>query len=406
LRILILSQLFHPEPDLKGLPMARALQARGHQVEVITGFPNYPGGTIYPGYAIRPWKRETVDGIAVRRVIMYPSHDRSGSRRALSYLSLGLAAAGLGPFLTRKPDVVYIYNLITLVPAARWIRRLTGAKVVLDIQDLWPQSVAASGMLRSERGLRLLQRWSDTSYAAADRIVVLSPGFKRNLVDRGIPPERVEVVYNWAPEDNASGPHSEAAESVGCFEVLFAGTMGIMQGLDVVIEAARQLQDRAADVRFTLIGSGVDQQRLMNLAAGLPNVRFLPRRPASQMDGVLRSADALLVHLKDDPLFRVTIPSKIQAYLQAGKPVLCGVEGDAAELVERSGAGRVFSPGDASALSAAILALRAMTADERDEMGRRGRTFYERELGLEAGVARMEAVFRELLNGRAESGTS
>jgi colanic acid biosynthesis glycosyl transferase WcaI len=396
-RVLILSQLFHPEPDIRGLPLARELQERGHEVEVLTGFPNYPGGEVYPGYALRPWKREVVDSVAVRRLMMYPSHDRSGARRALSYLSFGFTAALLGPVLIRKPDVVYVYNLITLMPAARWIRRLTGAKVVLDIQDLWPQSVAASGLLGSKRALFLLKKWSDASYAAADRIVVLSPGFKRDLVNRGILPGRVEVIYNWAPDPSYAGSELEKpVRPDRRFDVLFAGTIGIMQGLDVVVESARQLQDRAPDVRFTLVGSGVDQQRLRDLASELSNVRFLPRRPASEMGELLASADALLVHLKDDPLFRVTIPSKVQAYLQAGKPVLCGIHGDAAELVQRSGAGRVFSPDDANALSAAVLELRGMTPDGLDEMGRRGKTFYERELAIGLGVTRLEDVFRAL----------
>jgi colanic acid biosynthesis glycosyl transferase WcaI len=404
-RVLILSQLFDPEPDLKGLPLARELQARGHEVEVLTGFPNYPGGSLYPGYSLRPWTKDTVDRIPVRRVMLYPSHDRNGIRRALNYLSFGSSAALLGPWLTRKPDIVYVYNLVTLMPAARLIRRLSGAKVVLDIQDLWPESVASSGMLRSGKTLRWLQRWSDVSYGAADHIIVLSPGFKENLISRGIPADRIEVIFNWTAE--TAGPDAAGARmrrhdphaSGGGFEVLFAGTMGVMQGLDVVIEAAPLLREWAPDVRFTLVGSGVDQRRLMSLAAGMENVRFLSRRPASEMGALFESADALLVHLKDDPLFRITIPSKIQAYLQAARPILCGVHGDAADLVNRAGAGRTFRPGDAGDLSEAILDLRAMTPDALREMGARGRQFYHEELALARGVDRMESAFFRLATG-------
>jgi colanic acid biosynthesis glycosyl transferase WcaI len=404
-RILILTQLFHPEPDLKGLPLARALRARGHEVEILTGFPHYPGGRLYPGYALRPWKTESVEGVRVRRVALYPSHDRNGFRRALTYLSFALSAA-VGSLTVRRPDVIYVYNLITLMPAARLVRRFRGARIVLDVQDLWPESVASSGMMRQGASFRWLERWADDSYAAADHLVVLSPGFKQELVRRGVPADRIDVVYNWSSEFVDSGGTNELNDSgtngsSDRFDILFAGTMGIMQDLDVVIEAARLLQDRAPDVRFTLVGSGVERDRLMRRAQDSPNVLFLPRRPASEMGELLASADALLVHLKDDPLFRVTIPSKIQAYLQAGKPILCGVHGDAADLVTRAGAGRTFAPGDPHDLCRAILALRDMTPGALREMGERGQRFYQGELALVHGVDRMEQVFSRIVGAPA-----
>jgi colanic acid biosynthesis glycosyl transferase WcaI len=178
--------------------------------------------------------------------------------------------------------------------------------------------------------------------------------------------------------------------------------MGTVQGLAVVVEAARRIAERAPDVRFLLAGSGVDQERLQGLAADLENVEFLPRRPAAEMPAVFASAHLLLVHLVDDPLFRITIPSKIQAYLQAGKPVLCGVAGDAASLVERAGAGLSFRPGDPDDLVRALLELREMGRPALAEMGERGRRFYEEELALARGVERMEAIFARVSSaGRA-----
>jgi colanic acid biosynthesis glycosyl transferase WcaI len=399
-RVLILSQWFHPEPDLKALPLGQELQARGHSVEVLTGFPNYPGGRVYAGYSIRAWRREMIGAIPVHRLMLYPSHDRSAVRRALNYLSFGLAAASIGPAMTFKPDVIYVYNLITLMPAARLMRRLWGAKIVLDIQDLWPESVASSGMLQSGRALSFLRRWSDSSYSAADQIVCLSPGFKRELTARGIPAERIEVIYNWSAgtlgPDPLPGGDGLRAPSRDRFEVLFAGTMGIMQGLDVIVEAARRLRDRAPDVRFTLVGSGVDQERLIRLAEGLENIEFLPRRPAEEVGALLASANALLVHLKDDPLFHVTIPSKIQAYLKAGRPILCGVPGDASDLVECAGAGLSFRPEDPDDLCRAVLALRSMKPDALRDMGEQGQRFYEQELALGRGVDRLEGIFNRL----------
>jgi hypothetical protein len=141
MKILLLTQWFQPEPFFKGLSFAKALKSRGHDVEVLTGFPNYPGGKLYPGYRVRLWQRESVDGIRVNRVALYPSHDRSGLKRMLNYLSFGLSAALIGPLLVQKPDVIYVYNLVTLGPAAYLLRFFYGCPVVYDVQDIWPDSV-------------------------------------------------------------------------------------------------------------------------------------------------------------------------------------------------------------------------------------------------------------------------
>ena len=236
MRILMLTQYFQPEPVFKGLPLVKALRDRGHGVEVLTGFPNYPGGRVYDGYRLRPWRREVMDGIPVNRVAHYPSHDRSGVRRMLNYLSLGASAGVVGPWLVQKPDVIYAFSLITLGPAARWLRRLKGAKIVFDVQDLWPESVAGSGMLSNRLFLRILDRWCRLEYRKADRLVVLSPGFKRNLMARGIPEAKIDVVYNWCDEDSIAVPPrdprlAEAWGFAGRFNVVFAGNLGRMQGL-------------------------------------------------------------------------------------------------------------------------------------------------------------------------------
>ncbi len=404
MRILMLTQWFQPEAFFKGLPLAKNLRDRGHEVEVLTGFPNYPEGLIYDGYRMRLWQCEVLDGIRVNRVALFPSHDRSGMRCMLNYLSFATTASLLGPWLVRKPDVIYVYNLITLGMAARMIRLFRGCKVVLDVQDLWPESVASSGMMGNRFLLALLKRWCRAEYVRCDRLVVLSPGFKENLVARGIDEQRIDVVYNWCDETAMTIPEPDptVAAELGFtnrFNVVFAGTMGVMQALDCVIECARRLETRDPEVQFTFVGGGIDVDRLKRLAADLKNVQFLARQPRSEIGRVLANADALLVHLKDDPLFEITIPSKIQAYLHAGKPVLCGVRGDAAELVCRSGAGKAFQPENPDSLADAILELRAKSPAEFQEMGRAGYDFYDQHLSFEKGVDRIEQILRGVTAG-------
>ena len=400
MRILFLSQFFQPEPMFKGLPLAKALRDRGHEVEVLTGFPNYPGGRLYEGYKIRPWHRETIDGIRVNRVALFPSHDRSTARRMLNYLSFATSAAMLGPWLVRKPDVIYVYNLITLGFAARLLRHFKGCRIVLDVEDLWPESVAGSGMMTNAVLLRMLQRWCRAEYASPDRLIVLSPGFKKNLEARSIPADKIDVIYNWCDETSMplSPPNEDLAQQLGFagrFNIVFAGTMGIVQSLDTVLAAARRLCHDDPNVLFTFVGGGVDVDRLKKASEGLPNVQFLPRRPLAEIGRIFSISDALLVHLADDPLFGITIPSKIQAYMYAGCPILCGLRGDAAELVRRANAGLPFVPEDPDSLVNAILTLRKMRTDDREQMGADGRAYYQKHLALSAGVEQLEEVFKK-----------
>lgn len=406
MRILLLSQYFDPEPHLKGLVFARELVRQGHQVEVLTGFPNYPGGRIYPGYRLRWLQREEVDGIRILRVPSYLSHDASGLHRMLSYLSFAFSAAVLGPWIVRRPDVIHAYhgNATIGLPACV-IGAVRRAPFVLDIQDLWPDSITSSGMLPKRLSFLVaaVEGWCAFMYRQASRISVLSSGFRRTLAARGVEAEKVTVISNWCDEVQ-SHPKPLGAEEAelfdGRFTIVMAGNMGVMQGLDVVLDAAQRLQSDAPAIRFILVGGGIDRPRLEARAAelGLSNVAFLPRRPPSEIGAVLQRANVLLVHLKDDPLFAITIPSKIQAYLAVGRPILCGVRGDGADLVEASGGGLAFEPDDPGSLAKAARELASLAQETRDEMGARGRRHYSEHLSVEAGTRSFIRLFDEAIS--------
>ncbi|MCL4841090.1 MAG: glycosyltransferase family 4 protein [Bryobacteraceae bacterium] len=404
MRILILSQWFDPEPGFKGMVFARELKRRGHEVEVLTGFPNYPGGRVYAGYRVRLWQREEMEGIRVNRVALYPSHDKSAWRRIGNYVSFAVSAAVLGPFLTKRPDVIYVYHPpLTAGLAGMVVGWLKRAPFVYDIQDLWPDTVGVSGMMKGGLALRVVGWFCGLVYGRAGRIVVLSPGFKRVLGERGVDGEKIEVIYNWC--DEGAMKAAEADEGLRAelglgrgMVVMFAGTMGLAQGLDTVLEAARACEARGMEGEFVMVGGGVARARLVERARamGLGRVRFVERQPAERMGAILALADVLLVHLRDEPLFRITIPSKTQAYLAVGKPVLMGVRGDAAEVVRRAGAGVVFEPEDVESLVRAVGEFVEMGGEERARMGAAGRRFYEEELSLGVGVERFERVFKSV----------
>jgi glycosyltransferase involved in cell wall biosynthesis len=404
MRILLLTQWFEPEPTFKGLVFARELAARGHDVEVLTGFPNYPGGDVYPGYRIRPWRREGIDGIRVLRVALYPSHDKSGFRRALNYVSFAISAAVIGTALIRKPDVVYVYSPpATIGFPAVGLGLLRRAPFVYDICDLWPDTVAVSGMMSSPAAFTLLGKWCKFVYRRARHIVVLSPGFKQQLVRRGVPPDKIDVIYNWCDDTTIqpTAPDPELASRLGlsdCFNVMFAGTMGTGQALDSVLGAAALCRQTLPNVQFVFVGGGVDRNRLGEKAGdlGLTNVRFLPRQPVSAMGAVLGLADVLLVHLKNHPLFSITIPSKTQAYMAAGKPVLMAVCGDAAQLVTQSGCGLVCEPENPRSIAETVTRFAAMSPEQRRSMGEAGKRFYDEQLSMKAGVTKFEALFARI----------
>lgn len=407
MRILFLTQWFEPEPHFKGLVFAKALVARGHEVEVLTGFPNYPGGKLYDGYRLKPYQREVMDGIVVHRVPLYPSHDKNPLRRVANYTSFAFCAAAMGPFLVKRPDVVYAYQPpATIGIAAAALKVCIGVPVVYEIQDMWPDTVAATGMMDNTTALSLLGAYCRGVYRICDRIVAQSPGFERLLIERGVPAYKITVIYNWALESfsrtEANPDVLKLLVSSEKFNVLFAGTMGMAQDLDSVLDAAKLLAQRRPEVQFVFVGGGVDRERLEKRVSdeGIKNVLFLPRQEPSAMGPILDAADVLVVHLNDDPLFRITIPIKTQAYLAAGKPILMGVRGDAADMLTRAGAGITCEPENPTDIAAGVEKLLLLSDKDRATMGDRGREFYDKELSFTVGVARYENVLSQASSGR------
>lgn len=403
MRILLLTQWFEPEPTFKGLTFAKALRDAGMDVEVLTGFPNYPMGRLYPGYRIRLIQHEEIQGIKVTRVPLYPSHDRSVLRRIANYLSFAISAFIYGVFFARRIDVIYAYHPPLSVGAVAVVLKfLRGWRVVLDVQDLWPDTLRATGMLNNERVLsmiggaaRLIYRWSDV-------VVVLSKGFQDRLISRGVPWAKVEVIHNWADEEklhNCEDVISFANSTKTSFNILFAGNIGSAQSLDAVVDAAVLLRERKSHARFIFLGTGLEVDSLQNevKARGLDNVEFLQPVPMEQVGAYLKSADALLVHLRRDELFEITIPSKTQAYMAVGKPILMAVQGEASELVRRAGCGLLAAPQDPVSLANAADRLSKMTNEELFEMGRSGLQFYENELSLHIGAVKFKKIFERAI---------
>lgn len=403
IRILLLTQWFDPEPTFKGLVFARELVKRGFEVEVVTGFPNYPGGKVYDGYKIRLIQKEFINGVHITRVPLYPSHDGSALKRILNYITFAIAALFYCLFRAKKADVIYAYHPpLTIGVIAIITRFFRKTPVVYDIQDMWPDTLRVTGMLNNEKLLNFIGWVAKGIYQRVDKIAVLSPGFKRLLIERGVNESKIDIIPNWCDENALLNPAVVNDEQVFLInqrlKIVFAGNMGKAQSLHTVIKAAQLLQQKTVAADFVLIGDGVELAGLKNIVndMGLQNIIFVPQISMSVIGAYLSKADVLLVHLKKDPLFSITIPSKTQAYMAIGKPILMGVEGDAAEMINVAKCGLAFEPENAEALANVVTMLSLQCKEELNVLGKNANQYYKDNLSLSSGVNQFARIFEAL----------
>ncbi len=404
MKILILSQNYPPEPVPKPHMMAVGLQRRGHQVGVLTGFPNYPDGVLYSGYKLRPWLREVIDGVTVVRVPVFPDHSRSAFRRTLNHGSFALAAVILGAFLVGRPDIIIAHQPPTTTGVAAWVLALCWRIPFLyEVNDLWPEGIALAGFVRNGRVLKLIEQLESFVSNRAAVVTVLTSSFATKLIERKVPGERIRLLRDWADGTiyRPLRPDPLLAQELGMagrFNVMFAGYMGILQALDSVLEAAQRLDDFPA-IQFVFVGDGLDKSRLQALSRerGIKNVRFLDREPAQRMPRLYALADVLLAHLTRKPGAGYWLPSKVSAYLACGRPLLLAIGEQGAELIEQSGAGLACPAEDPEALAQAVRRLYLMAPAERARMGTEAREAFRRMFDPKTHLDRLEGMLEEAL---------
>ncbi len=407
LRILYLTQYFPPEvgaTQTRAYEMAQGLLRAGHRVTILTEVPNHPEGVIRPEYRGRFWVRETLDGIEVLRVWVWTSPVKTMRTRLAFYTTYMLNATLAGLFLARRRyDLLYATSPPLFVGgAALALSFLRGIPMVFEVRDLWPESAVALGELQSPRWIRWATWLEERCYARARRIVVVTEGIRRHLLERGIPEHKLVLIPNGANTE-LFRPQPEGGKALRArlglgeaFVVLYAGILGIAQGLETVLEAAHLLRDRP-DIRFLLVGDGPCKADLMRRkeALGLTHVTFLDGQPRESMPAYFSAADVALVPLRRLELFRSAVPSKMFDAWACGCPVLLGIDGEARSVLEQAQAGRYVEPEDPQALASAIVQLAAQREACR-ALGANGRRFVEAHYSRQAQAKALAQLLQEL----------
>lgn len=366
MRILFFSDHFRPEPSAPAghvYERAKLWVAWGHIVTVLTSAPNFPEGKVYPGYQNRWRTVEIMEGIRVVRVKTFITRNEGFLLRILDYLSYCLCASTCAWFEAR-PDVIISTSPHLFIALAGVVHaRLRGIPHVMEVRDLWPATIAATGSMRTGSVFRMLERLELWLYRNSAKVILLTRSFERDLLGRRVPAEKIAVVMNGVNLDLFSPrPRDREVEQTyqlgGRFVVGYLGTLGLAHGLENVIQAAERL--RGTRVTFLFVGVGAEKAHLEELVAarGLANVVFAPRQLKEEMPRFWSVCDASLVHLKDNPVFSSVVPSKIFESMAMGLPILfVGPPGEGSGIVEATGAGIALPPARPEALAEAALAL-------------------------------------------------
>lgn len=397
MKILVLSQYFWPESFIIN-DIVRTLDEQGHEVVVATGKPNYPDGDIFEGYQARGTQRERyLDRIDVVRVPLWPRGAGGAKNLILNYLSFVLAGLFYLPWLLRKRqfDAILVFApspILQAIPAIplKWLKR---ARLALWVQDLWPESLAATGFVKNHHALRVVGWFVKGIYRCCDKLLVQSRAFFEPVA-RYASKDKIVYFPNSMDARTATDAPAIPAELAEVLDkhfcVVFAGNLGTAQALDTLVQAAVELRDEP-EVRLVLVGSGsrLAWLQLQQQALGLDNLVLPGRFSMEAMPGIFERSSALLVSLRDQEIFAQTVPSKIQAYLAAGRPILASLNGEGARVVVEAGAGLTSPAEKVHPLVENIRRIKSMSLLQREQMGRAGRAYFDEHFEMRVQVEKL-----------------
>jgi glycosyltransferase involved in cell wall biosynthesis len=397
LRVLLISQYYPPESGSSSMKMselAEGLVNKGHSVTVVTGFPNYPKGKIFENYRRSILKTEKMNGVRIIRVpLIVPKIRANFIHRMLNHTSFMLTSI-YGGLVAEEPDLIYYYSPPLFLGFSAWILgKIYRVPTIVEINDLWPQAPIELGILKNKFIVKLAEKFEKFVYNNTKHLFFYSRTMRNQVVKKGIPKNKTEIHPLWISTKEFSPVSPAEVNKIkkkykldGKFSLMYAGLIGLPQGLDIIIEVATMLKDNR-DIVFVLVGGGPEEGRIKKESkrAGLENIRFIPFQPKEEIPAFLSAADVLFAHLNPAPFRKGTIPGKILAYMSMGKPLLVAVEGETTDLVNRSNSGLITRPRDPKSIAESLKTL-YNKKNMRKEMGRNARKYaienFEKELML------------------------
>lgn len=377
MKVLVVSQYFWPE-EFRINDICKGLIEEGHEVEVLTGMPNYPHGKIYEGYSFFNRGPKEYEGIRIRRCFMIPRGKNNSLMLALNYLTfMVFTSIEIIPLIFKKYDRVFVFQVSPITSAIPAIiySKIKKVPSYIYIQDLWPETFYSIVNINNEKIRKVFKRICNKIYNAFDKLLIASRGYEEILVKEGINKEKLIYFPQWA-EDFYSTLEEE--EKHNDFIVTFAGNIGKAQSVDTIIKAA-ELAKNEKNIIWQIVGDGSEIENVKNLAANLgleDTVKFLGRKPATDMPKYFSGSDALIVTLKDEEILRVTLPAKVQSYMASGKPIIAAINGEGNNVIRESKCGLVGNAEDYKTLYKNVVTLYNMSYNERVELGLKGKEYF------------------------------
>lgn len=398
-KVLFATQFYEPEPVMKGEQFASDLAAAGHDVTVVTGLPNYPHGSFYDGFGLRSVGATKQNALNVVRLPLYPYHGASFVGRTANYLTFAVSLAVWGLVNARRYDVIYVYHPPITVGLAvslfSWLYRIP---FVLDVQDLWPDSVVHSNIGGVGSVARILDRLCRIVYSRASKLVAQSNNMKGILECRGVYPEKIEAIFNWSlVELKEVAPTLESNR----LQLHYTGNIGPYQNLDAIIDAVVIARKQGVDVCLELIGHGSEKDRLLAKldASAARYVTFRQLMPRDELvDYLQQNSDGCVFGLADLPFFEATLPSKLPFYLSLGKPILAMISGEANDIVRECHGGFASAANDVQTFAKNIQRLAEMTPAERLQLAANGHSYYHANLSRAAAMRTTVRLLQETLD--------
>jgi glycosyltransferase involved in cell wall biosynthesis len=398
MKILIVTQYYFPE-SFKSNDLSFELQKRGHEVTVLTGLPNYPEGKMYDGYGVFKNRKQEINGVKVIRSLLLLRGKGGGIRLFLNYFSFAFFASIKAFFLNfgNKYDAVIVHepSPITQFYPALLLKKLQNAPVYFWVMDLWPESLEIAGGVKNKFILNFFKKMVITFYKNSEKILITSKGFKNSIVEKGDFENKLEYFPNWAEDSISEGDQNFPVPDLPVgFKVMFAGNVGEAQDMESIMNSALALKDHS-EIKFIIVGDGRKMPFVQDFIEknNLQKTVFtVGRFPVEAMASFFAKADVMLVSLKDDKIFNLTVPAKVQAYMSASKPIVAMLNGEGAEIIEEAKCGLAAPAGDSNKLAETILKMASLPKEELLQMGENSRNFFQANYQLSTCIDNLERI--------------